>query len=93
MIELTKFTFIPGRMIDLLNFVMRIGTFFILTFFIDTHLMAIVFKIRSSFVEFIVIENACFPFVMIFIRVIITSFPTHFCFMSVYVKTEKLSIF
>lgn len=93
MINLTKFTLISGRMINLLDFVMRVWTFYLLTFFICTHLMAIIFKIRSSFVEIIVVKNTSFSLMMIFIRINITSFSTNFSFMGVYIKTEKLSIF
>ena len=92
-VDLTEFTFVSGGMIDLLYFVVRVGTLYLLTFFIGAQLMAIIFKIRSSFVEIVVVKNTGFSFVMILVRVYVTSFSTNFGFMGVYIKTEKLSIF
>ena len=93
MIDLTKLTLVSGRMIDLFDLVMGVWTFEFLTFFIGAHLMAIIFKIRSSLIEIIVVKNTSFSLMMIFVRVNITSFSTNFSFVGVYIKTEKLSIF
>ena len=64
-IDLAKFTFVPSRMIYLLNFIMGIRAVFELTIFLLTEFMAVIFKIRSSLVNVIVVENAGFPFMMI----------------------------
>ena len=64
-VDLAKFTFVPGRMINLLNLIMGVGAVLELTVFLLTKFMGVIFKIRSPFVNMVVIENAGFPFVMI----------------------------
>lgn len=64
-VSFAKFRFVSVGMIDLLDFVMRVMTVFIVAFDISTKLMAIGIKICSSSIRFIMIINASFPLMKI----------------------------
>ena len=67
-ISLAEFGFVPTWVIHLLNFIVREVAFIILAVTVGTKFMTVIIRVRPSSIKFVIVIDASFSFVMVFIK-------------------------
>ena len=68
---LAEFTLVPGRVINLFDFIVCKLTIIFLTLFCWTEFMAVIFEVGPSFVHIIVVERTGLPFMMVYLNLVL----------------------